>query len=110
MGFYRGQLDIQNAADLGIAFIGAHQAQHLQLGGGHFLAGGQGRHQEVGIPGGLHPGKGHHLPVPALFLRAGQGLQQGQQGGAAAAYRADEPQPGGNAQGIGKALLPGFVL
>ena len=74
MGFYRGQLDIQDTADLGIAFIGAHQAQHLQLGGGHFLAGGQGRHQEVGIPGGLHPGKGHHLPVPALFLRDGQGL------------------------------------
>ena len=52
MGFYRGQLDIQYPADLGIAFIGAQQAQHLQLGGGHFLAGGQRRLQKVGIPAG----------------------------------------------------------
>ena len=78
MGLDRGELDIHDLGDLGVALIRAHKVQDLQLHRRQRIAEGQTRLQEVRIVGCLRPHFAHQLLMPFGAADALQFFQQRQ--------------------------------
>ena len=92
MGLHGRQLDIHDLANLGIAFIGAQQREHLPLGGGQLLAGGKARLQKTRVVRGLYAHVREQLFVPACAACLAERFEHRKHRRAIHADRADEAE------------------
>ena len=110
VGLHGRQLNIHNLADLGVAFIGAQQREHLPFGGGQLLAGGKARLQKPRVVRGLYAHVREQLFVPACAACFAERLEQREHRRAVHADRADEAERFRLGERRGKGVLPRAVL